>query len=72
MSTIAGSHKVCKEISDALGLKNVRKLDLHMACGEVVTITAEFFPEVDGVKQLPAILKTYELHEVVQEEAEST
>lgn len=55
--------KIGKEIADGLGLKHVRRLDIHIACHEVVTVTAEFYLEIDGVKQLVPILKRYELVE---------
>ncbi|MFH2075681.1 MAG: hypothetical protein ABIJ57_10110 [Pseudomonadota bacterium] len=50
-----------KEIADALGLKHVRGLDFHMRYGSVATVKVEYSPEVDGVKQFPAILKEFEL-----------
>lgn len=53
--------KLEKEICDALGLKHVQKLDLHFEVGHVATVEARFYPEVDGVKQFPAILRKFEL-----------
>jgi hypothetical protein len=55
--------ELAREICDALGLKNVVKLDLHFTVHEVAVAEVTFFPEVDGVQQLPAILKRYELRE---------
>ena len=52
-----------KEIAEALGLKRVRKLDIHIECNKLVTVDAEFYPEEDGVRQFPTILKHYELVE---------
>lgn len=60
---IAVARKLGAEISEALGLKNVQALDLHVAIGEIVTVTVKYYPEVDGVMQFPAILKQYELKE---------
>ena len=57
----AESINIGKEISDVLGLKHVKKLDIHMAHDEITTVEAVMYPEIDGVKQLPAILKKFEL-----------
>ena len=62
-NSITGRDLLAKEICDVLGLKHVRKLDIHMAYDEIITVTAEFFPEVDGVKQFIPILKKFELVE---------
>lgn len=71
MSTlIGGKSPVCKEICDALGLKHVRKLDIHMAYDKVVTIEAELFPEENGMRQLVSILKKYHLLEVKETKKE--
>jgi hypothetical protein len=64
MAVIVGRHELEKEICDALGLKHCRKLDIHFAVDEIATVTAEFFPEVDGVKQFPAILKKFRLEPI--------
>ena len=53
--------KLAIEICDALGLKHVKRLDIHIAKNEIFTVVAEIYPEIDGVKQLPAILKKFEL-----------
>lgn len=63
MKIVTGKNKVCKEICEALGLKNARKLDLHMVYDKVVTVTAEFYPEEDGIKKLIPILKRFNLVE---------
>ena len=60
---ILGSNAVCGEICDVLGLKHVIRLDLHMALKEIVTIQAEFYPEIEGIRQLKSIIKDYELIE---------
>lgn len=60
---IAIGRKIGKEIADALGIKHCRKLDIHISLKEFVTIEAEFYPEIDGVKQLLPVLKRYELVE---------
>jgi len=68
MATVTGRSKLCVDICKSLGLKNVKKFDLHMAVDEIVTVTVEFYPEVDGVLQLPAILKKFELIEKIDSE----
>jgi len=62
MAIVTG-HKIGKEIADALGIKHCRKLDIRIRTDEIVTIEAEFFPEIDGIKQLEPIFKKYELVE---------
>jgi hypothetical protein len=52
---------VCKEIVDALGLKNVRSLEIKMGSERLVSVDVTYFPEIDGVKQFPAILAKYKL-----------
>lgn len=58
---IATGHNIGKEIADALGIKHCRKLDIRIRTDEIVTVEAEYYPEIDGVKQLLPILKKYEL-----------
>jgi len=62
MAIVAGDN-VGKEIADALGIKYCRKLDIHFRMGAIATVEAEFYPEIDGVKQLLPIFKKYELVE---------
>ena len=72
MSTLVdGRNKVCKEICDALGLRNVRSLDLHMRCNSIVTVTAEFCPEEDGMRKMIPILREFNLVEKRIPELES-
>jgi len=66
-SLVSGHHKFCQEICEALGLKHVRKLDLHMAFDEIVTVTIQFYPEEEGVKKLVPVLKKYNLIETKEE-----
>ena len=61
---VRGRDGLPQEICGALGLKHVKSLDLHMAVDDVVTVTTEFYPEIDGVKQFPSILKKYGLYEI--------
>ncbi len=68
-SLVTGVNKLGKEIADALGLKHVRSLDFHIQADGLATVTAEMFPEVDGVKKFPAILKKFKL-EVTELESE--
>jgi len=52
---------MCREIAEALGIKHCRRLDLHMALNEAVTVTAEFYPERDQLKYIAPILKKYKI-----------
>ncbi len=63
MATQLGTESVVKDICDALGLKNVRRLDLHFALDELVTATVEFLPEADAVDQVRPLIKHYVLTE---------
>jgi hypothetical protein len=63
MNLVNGHNKLCKEICDALGLRHVKQLDLHMSTNEIMTITVEMYPEVNGVMQLPSIFKKFNLVE---------
>jgi hypothetical protein len=63
MSVLFGSSVLAKEICDALGLKNVKKLDLHFSVDAVATAEVEFYPDSDDLKKLPAIAKRYVLTE---------
>ena len=67
-SIIAGNNKLCGKIAEALGIKHCRMLELRMHLGEIVTVKAEFYPEIDGVRQLDAIFKQYELVEKSKQE----
>ena len=58
---VSTKDKICGEICDALGLKHVRKLDLHMAIGEIMTCEVEFYPEEDGIKQMIPLLGKFKL-----------
>ncbi len=57
--------KLAKEICDALGLKHVQAIDIHMAVNEIFTVTAKFYLEIDGIRQFPAILRKFELIAVI-------
>lgn len=59
MKLITGRDQVCADIAEALGIKNCRRLDIHMEVDEKVTVTTEFYPERDQVKQIAPILKKY-------------
>lgn len=65
---VAGCNKIGGEIVDALGLKHVRCLDIHLPAGGMITVTAEIYPEMGGVKRFPAILKKYKLTETDSQE----
>jgi hypothetical protein len=64
---VSCSDNLAKEICDALGLKHVRKLDLHFEAGGVATVEAEIYLEEDGVRKLPAVLKKFNLIPIVGE-----
>lgn len=55
--------KLGQQIAEALGIKYCRKLEITIEVGKPIAVKAEFYPEADGVMQLPAILQEYELHE---------
>jgi len=62
---VMSNDEIGKKICDALGLKHARMVDVHIvfAVDEIVTVMVEYYPEKDGILQLPAILKEYELVE---------
>ncbi len=58
---VSGKDNVCKEISEAFGLKNCRRLQLLMQMDDVVKIYAECIVEGDDLKKVAYILKGYNL-----------
>jgi len=60
---ISGRGKLAQEICAALGLKNVKRLDLHFSVDALVTAEAVFYPEDEDGQRLPAILRHYVLKE---------
>ena len=48
-----------KKIAKAFGIKHCRSITIRMGVDEISTVTAEFYPEVDGVKQLESVLSEY-------------
>jgi len=64
--------KLAKEICDAFGLKHVTDLKIHMMAKGIFTLEAKMYMEIDGAKQLPAILKKFELVSVVDLENTTT
>ena len=72
MTIVTGHHKVYKDLCDALGLKNVEMLKLHFSAHGIVRVVAKFYPELNGVRQFPAILKKYELHEISEDNHDIT
>jgi hypothetical protein len=67
---LCGQDKVCGEIAKSLGIKHCRWLQIDMHVGEVVTVKAEFYPEIDGMIQCDTIFKQYELIEKKDENEE--
>lgn len=63
MMSVLGRDNVCKEIAEALGIKHCRSLTIKIRLDSIVTVEAEFFPEIDGVQQLKPIFKKYKLVE---------
>ncbi len=71
MTLMSGQDYLAKKICDALGLKHVRKLDIHFEKNKIATVEAVFALEIDGVMQFPAILKRFNLIEI-EEKKEAT
>ena len=70
MALVTGNMKLAKEICDALGIKNCKRLDLHMAYDEIFTATVEFYPEIDGIEQMVPILKKFKLVAIEDEDSD--
>jgi hypothetical protein len=58
--------QIAKEICDALGLKHVRDLKIHLSQGSLFTATAEMYLDDEGAKKLPAILKKFVLTPILE------
>jgi hypothetical protein len=65
MAISAGS-TIGKEISGALGLKNVIDLDISLHLKEVASITVKYLPDKDDLSKLTPILKKYRLVDIKQ------
>ena len=63
MALVTGKHPLCLELCTALGLKEVKSLDLHMAVGDIVTAKAEFYVIDKQLEKIVHILKDYYLCE---------
>jgi len=61
MAVSGSKDKLGSDLCNALGLKHVRSLDIHIGVNSLVTVTTEFYPEIDDLKQFPAILNKYKL-----------
>lgn len=61
---VTGRNKVMKEICTALGLKHVNSFTLKASANSIVTVEAEFYPEIDGIQQLVPIFKKFYLTEI--------
>lgn len=46
------------------GLKHCRHITVDIQLDGLVVVTAEIYPEIDGVRQLEAIMKRYHLKEI--------
>jgi hypothetical protein len=62
MSAILSRDRL-KGLVDHFGLKNVRHLTIDIPANGVVTVTAEIYPEIDGVMQLDSVMRKYALVE---------
>jgi len=58
--------KVCKALG--LGGHEVRTIDLHIGCNEIVTATVEIIVTRDQAEELETVLKEYRLEERIMEE----
>ena len=61
---VSTSDKLCKNICDALGLKNVVKLDISLEVGNLVRVTVEYFPDRNNVKELIPVLKRMKMEDI--------
>ena len=52
---------VSRRMCEALGLKNVVRLDLHLSVWGAPILEAEFYPEADGIHALETIVQAYKL-----------
>jgi hypothetical protein len=50
-----------KAICDALGLKHVISLDLHLEHNKPITVEAFMYVELEGIKQLVPVIKKFKL-----------
>ena len=57
------SDKIGKEIADALGLKRVKKMDIHLEARKPAVIDVEFHPDIDGLEAMETIMKRYTFEE---------
>lgn len=64
---LAISDRIGGEIAETLGIKHCKSLVIRMHSRDIVTVTAEIYPEIDGVRQWNTIFKQYELVEKPQE-----
>lgn len=58
---ISSCDKFDKEMCDVFGLKHVRELTINFKAGEIATVTAEFYPTVDNIRQVVPILRRFNL-----------
>jgi len=54
-------YSACQKIAEALGIKHCRGLEIKMHVDSIMTVKAEFYPEIDGIKQATPIFKEFEL-----------
>ena len=61
MMAWSAADKLGGDICKVLGLQHCTSLDIHIAKDEIVTVTAKFYPDKDGMKQLPLMFQAFEL-----------
>ena len=55
------SNKIGAEIEKIFGIKHCKALTIHFSVNEIVTVQAEFYPEIDGIKQALSVIEKYKL-----------
>jgi hypothetical protein len=55
--------KIGGEISEALGLKHARVIDIHLDYQDVAMITVNYLPDEEDLEKIVPILKKYKLIE---------
>jgi hypothetical protein len=63
---VAGFGEPATLICEALGLKRVRCLDIHIHMDELITVTAEVLTESHEIERIACILKDYRAEEKVR------
>ena len=59
--TVIATNKHFQKIAEHLGIKNCKSIQITAKVDEVAIVKAEFYPEVEGVKQITPIFSEFEL-----------